>query len=201
MWDKRYGEPGYAYGTEPNDFLAEHVREIPAGPVLCLGDGEGRNGVFLASRGLSVTAVDSSAVGLQKARELAETRGVSIQTVHADLEQFDIGTGRWAGIVEIFCHLPAGLRATVHQRVVDGLRPGGVFLLEAYTPEQLELRTGGPPMRDRLYQLAPVLESLGGLDIRRAETLVRPIHEGRYHHGQGAVMQVVAVKPTPPTAP
>ena len=110
MWDQRYGEPGYAYGTAPNDFLAAHAaRYLPAaGEVLCLAEGEGRNAVFLGGLGFRVTGVDGSAVGLEKARHLAAENGVEIQTIVADLDAFDLGVGRWDGIVSILVPHPAG---------------------------------------------------------------------------------------------
>ncbi|MBW1880770.1 MAG: methyltransferase domain-containing protein [Deltaproteobacteria bacterium] len=90
MWDKRYSEPGYAFGTAPNDFVVSVADRIPAGRVLCLGEGEGRNAVYLAKRGHEVVAVDQSPVGLAKARELAESGGVRLETVQADLADFEI---------------------------------------------------------------------------------------------------------------
>jgi SAM-dependent methyltransferase len=196
MWDQRFGEPGFAYGTEPNDFLRSVVNRLSrSAPVLCIGEGEGRNAVFLAQQGLKVTAVDSSAVGLAKARDLAGERGVTIETVHADLADFDLGTGRWGAVVEIFCHMPEPLRSEVHRRVVSALAPGGAFVLEAYTPAQLDYRTGGPPVLERLYDRESVTDALSGLELAHVEELVREIREGKYHNGPGAVLQVLAVKP------
>jgi SAM-dependent methyltransferase len=194
MWDQRYGEPGFAYGTEPNDFLAEHAeRHLPAGgEVLCLAEGEGRNAVFLARRGFRVTGVDASAVGLEKARELAASHGVTIRTVLADLADYDVGVERWDGIVSIWCHTPAPLRATLHRAVVRGLKPGGAFLLEAYTPRQLQFKTGGPPTAEMMMTLDAVRDELAGLELVLAEEKVREVHEGRYHEGESAVLQVVA---------
>src|SRR5262249_34003907 len=103
MWDERYAEPGFAYGDAPNEFLVSVVGHIPAGPVLCLGEGEGRNAVYLSARGHRVVAVDQSAVGLAKARQLAASRGVAVETVQADLARYAIEPGAWAGIVSIFC--------------------------------------------------------------------------------------------------
>jgi SAM-dependent methyltransferase len=146
MWDQRYSSDTYVYGTEPNGFLVTAAARLPPGKVLCLGEGEGRNAVWLAAQGHEVTAVDASGVGLRKAQRLAAERGVTIATVHADLAAFDIEPGTWDGIVSIFCHLPPALRADVHRRCVAGLRPGGVLLLEAYTPRQLGM---GPAARPR----------------------------------------------------
>jgi SAM-dependent methyltransferase len=126
-WDERYSQPGFAYGTEPNDFLASVADRIPAGPVLTLGEGEGRNAVFLAGLGHEVVAVDQSEVGLAKTRQQANERGVPVQTVEADLRDYPIEPGAWAGIVSIFCHLPRSIRVPLHAAVVRGLQPGGVL--------------------------------------------------------------------------
>jgi SAM-dependent methyltransferase len=197
MWDQRYSEPGFAYGTEPNDFLAANAeRHLPAGgEILCLAEGEGRNAVFLARLGFQVTGVDSSAVGLDKARRLAAQNGVDLQTVVADLRDFDLGVARWDGIVSIWCHTPPDLRARLHRSVVAALRPGGVLLLEAYTPEQLAYKTGGPPTAELTMTLATARTELAGLDFLDAGERVREVHEGRYHDGTSAVLQVVARKP------
>src|SRR3712207_895765 len=138
MWDERYSTEEYAYGTKPNQFLEENVSQIPKGRVLTLAEGEGRNAVFLAKQGYSVTAVDGSLVGLNKARKLAEENAVVVELIHADLADYDLGENRWDGIVSIFCPLPASLRKQLYKKVEVGLKPNGVFLLEAYTPEQLK---------------------------------------------------------------
>jgi len=163
--------------------------------VLSLGEGEGRNGVYLAELGYEVVGVDASAVGLEKARRLARDRGVALTTVCADLAEYRIEPGAWSGIVSIFCHLPPELRRRIHGEVVAGLRPGGVFLLEAYTPEQLRYATGGPPDPERLMRLEDVRTELAGLRLVVAREVERPVREGRCHHGPAAVLQVVAERP------
>jgi len=195
MWDERYSEPGYAYGTEPNEFLAQHRPEIPPGPVLCLAEGEGRNAVFLAHRRHEVTAVDQSAVGLEKAQQLAKDRGVTIRTVQADLQNYDLGTAKWAGIVSIFAHVPPDLRRRVHRDVVRALRPGGIFILEAYRPEQLQLGTGGPPVAELMMTAAELERELDGLEVLLLEEKQRDVTEGRFHRGLAAVVQLIARKP------
>ncbi len=198
MWDERYAAEGYAYGTEPNDFLrAEAARIRSGGRVLCLAEGEGRNAVFLAGLGYRVTAMDLSPVGLGKARALAAKAGVEIATVAADLAEFDLGRARWDGVVAIWAHLPPELRRDVHARIVDALAPGGVVLLEAYTERQLEMPgRGGPPaaMREHLMSLAALREEFAGLEIEVGRELDRDVQEGEYHRGESAVVQVVARK-------
>ena len=196
MWDERYSAADYVYGREPNDFLREAADRIARGSrVLSLGEGEGRNAVFLAGRGCDVTAVDGSRVGLRKARALARERGLAITTAWTDLADYSIRAGSWDAIVSIFCHLPPDLRARVHGQVVRGLRPGGVFILEAYTPRQLEYRTGGPSVREMLLDLETAKRELDGLRFERAREIVRPVREGTFHTGDAAVLQVLAVKP------
>lgn len=192
-WDERYGTTNYFYGTEPNDFLREHSPEIRrGGDVLCLAEGEGRNAVFLARQGFRPLAVDQSPVGLGKAVQLAEARGVHIDTVVADLAAYQVEPDRWDGIVSIWCHLPSALRAAVHRQVAAGLKVGGVFLLEAYTPAQLAHGTGGPKDTDLLPTLAHLREELAGLEFVHAVERERVIHEGAGHAGLSAVVQVVA---------
>ncbi|MFC1642783.1 class I SAM-dependent methyltransferase [Myxococcota bacterium] len=195
MWDRRYREVGYAYGTCPNDFLVTAASQIPPGPVLSLGEGEGRNAVFLAERGHDVRALDSSAVGLDKARRLAAERHVPIHTVLADLGEYELGPSQWAGIIAIFCHLPPAIRKRVHHAVLEALLPGGVFVLEAYRIEQPLYGTGGPKDTELLYSLAALEADLTGLDFLHAAELVREVNEGTYHRGRGAVVQILARRP------
>jgi SAM-dependent methyltransferase len=197
MWDQRYDTEEYVYGTRPNGFLERAVAALPPGDALSLAEGEGRNAVHLAALGFRVTAVDASAVGLAKARRLAEARGVEIDTVVADLADYPVEADRWDLVASVFCHIPAAARAVLHRRVVAGLRPGGRLVLEAYTPAQLGRGTGGPPVVELMMSLDALRRELRGLDFIEARETEREIVEGRLHSGVGAVVQVVAVKPGP----
>ena len=193
MWDERYAKPGYFYGSEPNDFLRAQAASVaPGGRVLCLGEGEGRNAVFLAGLGLNVVALDQSGEGLRKALGLAAARGVALATIQADLSVHAIEPGAWDAITSIWCHLPSPLRARVHAQVVAGLKPGGVFILEAYRPAQLRFATGGPKEVDLLPTLAGLRQELAGLAFEHAAELERDVQEGGGHSGQSAVVQVLA---------
>lgn len=191
-WNDRYAAAGHFYGEAPNAFVAEVALQIPAGPVLCLAEGEGRNAVHLATLGHRVTALDQSEVGLAKARRLAAARGVEIETVATDLADYSIVVAAWAGIVATFVHLPPALRRRVHRDVVAGLQPGGVFILEAYTPAQLAFDTGGPKLPELLMTLAELREELSGLKFLIARELERDVIEGSGHNGRGAVVQILA---------
>jgi SAM-dependent methyltransferase len=197
QWDERYSSPGYFYGTEPNDFLRDRCMAIrQGGDVLCLAEGEGRNAVFLATQGFHVLAVDQSAVGLDKARRLAAEKGVDIDTAVADLATYAIEPDHWDGIVSIWCHVPAPLRVELHRRVAAGLKPGGVFILEAYTPAQLAYGTGGPTNAELLPTLTELRRELAGLELVHAVERERVVHEGGGHNGLSAVVDVVARRTT-----
>lgn len=179
FWDQRFAGPDYKYGTEPNAFLCEQATRLkPAGQVLVPGDGEGRNGVWLAQQGYSVTSVDASAVGLQKARELAASRGVALSTELVDLADWAPPLASVAGVVLIYTHLPSTIRKRAHRALAQGLSKGGCLILEAFHPAQLSFDSGGPKDTDMLYTpellsadfdglLAPVLAWQG--EIRLSE--------------------------------
>jgi SAM-dependent methyltransferase len=195
MWDERYGTDEYVYGIYANKFLVSIADQIPVGKTLCLGEGEGRNAVYLASLGHDVVAVDSSAVGLKKARKLAQQEGVSIETVVTNLEDLDIQPNSWDAIISIFCHLPENLRRNMHEKIKTGLRPGGMYVLEAFTPDQLKFKTGGPSLVELLYGLDDLSDEMEGLEVDHAVELEREVLEGKFHTGRAAVVQVIAYKP------
>ncbi len=195
FWNERYASARYAYGEAPNAFLAEVCAHLPpGGRVLCLAEGEGRNAVFLAGRGHRVTAIDQSEAGLVKARQLAAKHGVEIETVHADLGGHAIEPESWSGVVAIFAHVPPALRRRIHREAVAGLKPGGVFVLEAYAPAQLAYGTGGPKVPELLMALPDLREELDGLEMLIAREVERDVIEGDFHTGRGAVVQVVGRK-------
>lgn len=193
MWNERYSETGFAYGSEPNDFLRENAGKLPPGKILCLAEGEGRNAVFLAKKGFDVTAVDLSEVGLEKAKNLAEEANVKIRTVCADLADFDIEENYWDAIVSIWAHVPIPVRRALHRKAVAGLKTNGAFLLEAYTPKQVQFGTGGPNV-DLTMSLDALLEELNGMNFEIAREMERDVREGKYHTGQSAVVQILAYK-------
>lgn len=194
MWDEKYNSEQYIYGKEPNSFLKDSCSEIPRGKVLCLAEGEGRNAVFLAKQGYSVTAVDSSQVGLEKAERLAKENGVNIELIHEDLSSYTMGTSQWDGIVSIFCHLPEEIRKNIHSNIASALKDNGVFLLEAYTPAQLKYGTGGPPVKELMLSKNIILNEIDGLIYSRLVELEREVIEGSHHSGIGAVVQAIGKK-------
>lgn len=198
MWDERYSDSEYIFGVEPNDFLRDEFKRIPAGArVLCLAEGEGRNAVFLAQNGYQVTGIDSSKVGLDKAQQLANDKGVTITTQVVDLADYEFGEQQWDAIVVMWVHLPTALRQHIHDQIASALKRGGVLILEAYTQQQLTMdAVGGPPASEK--------QRFGSLDILRDELAelqevigvekTRMVSEGTRHQGLSAVVQFIAYK-------
>ena len=195
FWDQRYSAAEYVYGKVANDFLRQMASMIPDGPVLCLAEGEGRNAVYLAQQGHQVTAVDQSVEGIAKALSLAEAQGVFIEAISIDLEEYMIKPESWSSIISIFAHLPQMLRRKIHSKVVQGLYPGGVFILEAYTPAQLSFGTGGPKNPEMCMTMSGLRDELRGLELLVAQEVEREVNEGSLHCGRGSVVQIVACKP------
>jgi SAM-dependent methyltransferase len=192
FWNHRYAMPGFAYGTEPNPFL-KWVAATLQGPVLCLGEGEGRNAVYLAGLGREVTALDLSPLALEKAQGLARERGVTIHTVEADLAMYEFSRASWGAVVSIWCHLPGWLRKRVHRAACEALVPGGRFVVTAYTPEQLQFDTGGPKSLALLVEpneLRAEIEDL--VSVEHFFTGQHEVHEGEWHRGTSAVVELVA---------
>ncbi len=194
-WDDRYKTEDYVFGTEPNDFLAEVASQVPKGKVLCLADGEGRNGVYLAELGHRVTSVDASGVALDKARQLANERSVSLTFEQADLNDYSLGDAAWDCCVSIFFHMPHEMRRAMHRKIMQAMRPGGYLILEAYTPAQLAFGTGGPPVEELLMTLELLREDFAGLNFLIGREIERDVREGKGHAGHSSVVQVLAQKP------
>jgi len=195
MWDERYDTPDYVFGEQPCRWLLMNKDRIPtAGRALALGDGEGRNGVYLASLGLDVTSVDLSAVGLGKAQQLATRRNVSIETVHADLADYIPEANVFDLVCSIYTHLPSPLRETVHQRVEAALQPGGLFIMEAFHHMQLNKPSGGPKTIDLLYRLEDLLSDFREMRILDAFEGQTALDEGPRHQGLGQVVRLVLEK-------
>jgi hypothetical protein len=141
-----------------------------------------------------VLAVDQSEVGMQKAQRLAQERGLRLRAQSIDLQEFDAERNSFDVISSVFVHLPTTLRTAVHKRVSAWLKPGGMFLLEAYAPDQIERGTGGPKDPSLLASLEVILGELDGLKIEHQASLVRNVSEGRFHTGEASVVQVLARK-------
>jgi cyclopropane fatty-acyl-phospholipid synthase-like methyltransferase len=196
-WNDRYSATGYLFGQAPNAFLASQAARLQQGQAaLAVADGEGRNGVWLAEQGLDVLSVDASAPAQEKARRLAESRGVRIRLELADLSQWAFPEAAFDVVAAIFIQFAnPELRPVLFGRMKRALRPGGLLLLEGYRPEQLQYGTGGPPNAENLYTDAMLREAFGDFEILDLVSYNAVIEEGSAHNGMSALIDLVARKP------
>jgi SAM-dependent methyltransferase len=192
FWNEKFATTDYAYGTEPNDFLVSAVTNLKRGATLSLAEGEGRNAVWLAQQGFTVSAIEQSEKGVGKTLRLALQRGVIVMAERGELETFHIQPNSWDLVVSIYAHTPQELRRKLHRQVVAGLKPGGVFVLEAYTPAQIANNTGGPKDASLMPTAELLRSELAGLVFDRIEEVERDVVEGSLHTGKADVVQVVA---------
>ncbi|MEM9133489.1 MAG: class I SAM-dependent methyltransferase [Actinomycetota bacterium] len=197
MWDQRYAIDDYLFGTEPAAFLSTHADRIPDGAsTLMVADGEGRNSVYLAERGLDVTSMDVSPVGAEKAKALAARRGVSVDYRVADLLEWTWESEAYDAVVAVFIQfLGPEERPAVFEGMQQTLRPGGTLLVHGYRPEQLAYGTGGPPIAENMYTEELLARSFADLDIEVLHTYDATITEGTGHDGMSALIDLVATKP------
>ncbi|MGL4879715.1 MAG: class I SAM-dependent methyltransferase [Waterburya sp.] len=196
FWDKRYDEPDYAYGKEANQFLTEQQHRLKLGmKTLVVGDGEGRNGVWLASQGLEVLSIDLSPVGLKKAEALAIERQVKIQTQCADLTTWNWPKALYDLIVTIYVHFAPEVRQQMHRSMLKALKPGGLLILEAFNIEQLQYQieydSGGPKIRSMLYDPEMLRQDFAGGKILELTETITELREGQYHNGKASVIRLV----------
>ena len=180
-WDRRYAGNEYVWHLEPNRFLPGLVEDLPAGGrALDLACGEGRNAVWLAEQGWSVTAVDYSSVGVDKGRRLAADRGVEVEWVVADVTTWAAPSGAFDLVVVFYVQLPGPDRAAMLATAASALAPGGRFVMVAHDLDNLTRGVGGPQDASVLPTPALVTTDLlaagvDGLVIDRAEQLVRGV--------------------------
>lgn len=196
-WDARFGADDYIFGTEPNAWLAQHAQLLQPGMrVLAVADGEGRNSVWMAKRGLNVDAFDISPVGVDKAKKLAQQHGVDVNFSVCGVDDYPWKALEYDAVVAIFIQFAdPDTRATLFKRMKSALKPDGLLLLQGYTPKQLEYKTGGPPNVDHLYTESLLQDAFGDLDISELRTYEDVLTEGSQHAGQSALIGMVARKP------
>jgi SAM-dependent methyltransferase len=196
IWDEKFSREGYFYGFEPNVFIESKTALLaPQSKVLCLGEGEGRNAVYLADKGFQVTALDASAVGMTKALALASKRGVSFNVQLLDLEQWD-PKETYDAIVTSYLHLEEPLRTQAFRKSVSSLNSGGHFIGEFFSVAQIPRESGGPKKHSLLYTIDSLQEifTLDGCTILYLEECDVPLDEGNGHQGDALVIRVVVKK-------
>jgi SAM-dependent methyltransferase len=196
-WESRFARPEYEFGKAPNDFLVRCKKLLPkCGKALAVADGEGRNGVWLAEQGLDVLSIDFSPAAQKKAQALAAERGVTIAVEQADVHAWPYPDAAFDVVVEIFTQFstPAE-RQKKWAGMRRALKPGGLLILEGYTPKQLQYGTGGPKQIEHLYTRAMLEQAFGDFRDLKIVEEEREMNEGAGHAGMSAVIGLTGRKP------
>jgi cyclopropane fatty-acyl-phospholipid synthase-like methyltransferase len=196
-WTKRFDTKDYVFGTAPNAFLKAEARRLnPGGKVLCVADGEGRNGVYLAEKGMKVHSIDFADNAIEKAKRLAQTRHVDLDIEKADVLNWDWPKNAYDAVAAIFIQFATPEeRATLFENMKGAVKPGGLLLMEGYGPRQMEYKTGGPNVLEMLYTRELLEQTFAGWEIIDLAEYDCELSEGARHAGMSALIDIVARKP------
>ncbi|MEO6358667.1 MAG: class I SAM-dependent methyltransferase [Ferruginibacter sp.] len=194
MWNERYSQPEYVYGEAPNVFFAAQLKNLQPGTVIFPCEGEGRNAVYAASQGWNVKAFDSSEAGKIKALQLADKKQVVIDYVTEDATLISYPENSADAVVFIYAHFPASIRKKIHQKAIQWLKPGGIIIMEAFNPNQLQNNSGGPKDLSMLYTKEILKEDFRQLQTELSQTVQTTLSEGKYHEGMADIIQFIGVK-------
>ena len=194
LWNERFGLDEYAYGEQPNAFIAEQAHRFRGARIAAFAEGEGRNAVFLARKGYRVTAWDYAENGLKKTERLAERFQVEVETELKDLLHDPLPEEAYDGAFMVFGHFPKVNQSTVLDKLLTVVKPGGIVMLEVYSEDQIRYQTGGPKTVDMLYDPADLLAWASGYEVLHFFYGEQSRAEGRLHTGVGHVIQVILAK-------
>jgi len=198
-WDARYGSEEFAYGIHPNNYLEGQLKKLDKGKILFPGEGEGRNAVFAAKLGWTVTAFDISMEGQKKALRLAEANEVVIDYQVGELinlaaanEQFDV-------IALIYAHFPPDIKSFYHKSLDKYLRNGGTIIFEAFSKNHLNYvleneKVGGPKDIDSLFSIEEIRSDFSNYEFEELAEMEIELNEGLFHNGTGSVIRFVGRK-------
>lgn len=198
-WDDRYSTEEFAYGTAPNNYLKEELEKLNPGKILFPAEGEGRNAVFAAKLGWSVSAFDISAEGKNKALKLAEAQNVTLDYQVGELETLNYQPEQFDAIALIYAHFPAEIKSAIHKTLNLYLRKGGFVIFEAFSKKHLEYlaindKVGGPKDIGSLFSIEEIQSDFPDYEIITLEEKEIELNEGLFHNGRGSVIRFVGRK-------
>ncbi len=197
FWNQRFDKEEFIFGKEPNEYLVEQTKRYlkPQDKVLCIADGEGRNGVWLAKQGMRVVGFDASDIALAKAKQFAKDNHVVVEYSFSDTDSFIWQANTYDAVIGIFIQFadPA-MRERIFKQSYEALKPGGIFILQGYTPKQLEYKTGGPSLIEHLYTEEMIQDLAKGFQIMDLCCYEKELSEGARHAGMSALLGLVARK-------
>ncbi len=198
-WDDRYRTEEFAYGEQPNNYFKEQLEQLNPGTILFPAEGEGRNAVFAAKLGWTVSAFDISAEGKNKAIQLAESNRVSIDYQVGELQHLDYQAEQFDAIALIYAHFPAEIKSAYHKRLDLYLRTGGMIIFEAFGKNHLDYlarneKVGGPKELDMLFSIEEIAADFANYEIVALEEKEIELNEGVFHNGLGSVIRFIGRK-------
>jgi len=192
MWDERFAQAEPVYGEQPNAYLRAQIHRLAPGyKILVPGDGYGRNGIWLATQGFQVSTVDLSPVGVERARKSAQAAGLAMSIEEADLATWNWPVGEFDAVASIFLHLPPEIRPQIHEQMLAALKLGGLLIIEAFPPAQLQNSSGGPKQLELLYAAEILRNDFIGAEALELLEVEIDLDEGRLHSGPAAVVHGV----------
>jgi len=198
-WNDRYSKDEFAYGEQPNNYLKEQLEKLNVGTILFPAEGEGRNAVFAAKLGWTVSAFDISIEGKNKAFQLAEANKVTIDYQVGELQALKYNTEQFDAIALIYAHFPADIKSLYHKMLDTYLRKGGVVIFEAFSKRHLEYiseneKVGGPKDITMLFSIEELQSDFANYEIIELVEKEIELNEGLYHNGRGSVIRFVGRK-------
>ena len=198
-WDERYRNEKFAYGEEPNNYLKEQLQKLAPGTILFPAEGEGRNAVYAARLGWTVSAFDISAEGKNKAHRLAESHKVKIDYQTSEFQTLGYQPEQFDAIALIYAHFPASIKSQYHKALDVYLRTGGIIIFEAFSKKHIDYiarneKVGGPKEIDMLFSLEELQSDFLHYNFEELVEKEIELHEGQYHNGVGSVIRFVARK-------
>ncbi|MCL8006850.1 class I SAM-dependent methyltransferase [Gelidibacter japonicus] len=200
FWNNRYKEKEFAYGTSPNVFFKNTINKLNLdGTLLLPAEGEGRNAVYAAKKGLNVLAFDISEEGRNKAVELARSEDVKIEYKVGELNQLDLKKNSFDALALIYAHFAANEKEQLHKDLAELIKPNGYLILEGFSVNNLELReknpkVGGPANRDMLYSKQEIKDTFNNFEIIELQEAQIELKEGSFHNGIARVIRFIGKK-------
>jgi 2-polyprenyl-3-methyl-5-hydroxy-6-metoxy-1,4-benzoquinol methylase len=197
FWNERFDKEEFIFGKEPNEYLVEKAKQYlkSKNKVLCIADGEGRNGVWLARQGMQVVGFDASDIALVKAKQFAKEHQVEVEYSFSDTDSYAWPENTYDAVIGIFIQFAdPEMRARIFQQTYKTLKPGGLFILQGYTPKQLEYKTGGPSLIEHLYTEEMIRDLAKDFKILELVSYEKELSEGPRHTGMSAILGLVAKK-------
>lgn len=198
-WNERFRGAEFAYGEQPNNYLKAQLEKLNAGNILFPAEGEGRNAVFAARLGWTVSAFDISVEGRNKALRLAEANQVTIDYQVGELQAINYAPGQFDAIALIYAHFPADIRSSYHKAFDRWLRKGGIIILEGFSKKHISYnykneKVGGPKDIAMLFSADEIKADFANYTLEELVEKEVELHEGSCHNGLGSVIRFTGRK-------